>query len=314
MESLLIHIPTPYQEIPALNLALACEKYQATYAHGLLIAQAKSAQQWAALLLLNGAVYQGYAKNPDGSFQRIAYPTFLDFWTTPTILIRAIELPASGVELIRLLLEGAPPSPVPTAQLKNLPQLLSSNLPEARILRILWKNGESILRLVPGTQPQNVMHIQGGRVLTGGNALASFYSQKEAPVIAEWYYPRQKNESSQVSLADSYNALLGFLLARYRDLVGQHLVNSILFDLNAQLMSQGVPARLTPYGWELEAAVSEEASLVALSQTINTALLRRMEQVLGSRLSRNVFKEAKTYLGRDYLEILEAHHLIGGDA
>ncbi len=312
MESLLVHVPTPYQEIPALNLALACEKYQATHVSGVLSVQEKFGQHWGFLFLLEGGVHKGYVQNPDGSFQRVLYHTFLDTWTTSTILIRMIEMAASGIELLSLLLEGAPATPVPVAQLKNLTQLLTSNLPETRVLRVLWRNGESILLLIPGSQPQNVMHIQKGQIFTGGNALALFYSQKEDPVLAEWYYPQQSTTSGPVSLVESYNALLGFILARYRNLVGQHLVNSALFDLNAQLLSQGAPVRLTPYGWDLTEP-SQESNLIALSKSINKALLKHMEQVLGSRLSHNVFKEARKYLGREYLEVLDTYQLIEGE-
>ncbi len=112
MESLFAHVPAPYQEIPTLNLGLACERYQALRTSGMLSVQEKGGQQRAFLLFRDGSLYQAYLQEPDGRFIPVSLLQALEKWTTPSLLVRMVELPSAGVELMRLLLDGTPPTPL----------------------------------------------------------------------------------------------------------------------------------------------------------------------------------------------------------
>lgn len=315
MESLFIHFPAPYQEIPTPHVRLACERYQALRATGLLYLQEKGGSLRAYFLLYDGTIHQAYVQESAESFARGSLPSVLNRLSTASVLMRMVEIPAGSMELVRFLLEGAPPEPLLAAQLKTVHALAQSGMPEPRLLRVLWKNGESLVLLTPGAPSQQALHVQqGGRLLTGTNALSVFFSQREDPVMAEWYYARRATSSpphpETPGLLQAYQALIAFVLARYRDLVGQHLVNSAVFDINAQLMSQASLARLTSYGWELDSESHSVDDIVNAGKLVNAALLRHMEHVLGARLARRIFKEARQHLTPGDVSLLDAHHLI----
>ncbi len=320
MESLFIHVPAPYQEIPAAHIALVCERYQMTQGTGMLMVQEKGGQLQAYILVAGGILRRSYIyiRYPDNRLVEVNFSQVLNAWLTPVVLFRIVDLPNVGIEIMGLLLDGFPPEPFVSIQRQTLYGMSQSPTTETRVLRVLWKNGESFVLFEPGSQPQKLFHISGGQVLTGSNALSLFYSQKEDPVIVEWYYPRRKYEEKPagqtMTFAQAYNALLQVLLSRYRTLVGQNLVNSAVFDINAQLVSQKAPVRITAYGWELESESLEPATLATLGKTIKQALRRNMEQILGVRQTQRIFREVRHYLAEDENVVLDTYHLFEDEA
>jgi hypothetical protein len=267
------------------------------------------------LLIAEGIPVSAYRTGAAaGPHQPLPPDRLFDSWPAGDAHIRSLALPRQAVRLARQVFEWQPPLSTWDQPTLEIPAFLDSfrTRIDSGLLHIVWERSEGYLTLQSGEVVLNESVLSSPHQVTVGEANYRRILFAKDPICRiSCCTSRQDSPAGEQQLLRL--ALTGWashILQRYQQLVGRSLIGALTGELNGCLHARPLYIQLAADGLQDTHVFGSTEHCVQAYQLVITAMAHHMGKVIGSGLTRTVFKESFSKLRPTEQHVLTRHALL----
>lgn len=312
MIDLLRHTPATPVSIPAQQLQSTLNSYEQDLLTGIVKVE-RAAAATTLLLFIEGIVPAAYSVTGE-TRKRVSPSDLAALPPEESITLRVLALPTEGVQAVRMLLEWCPPAEKVTGETSVIWEQIGrwAALEAASVIHVTWPDAEGFVTLTGGTAPNEAFMITATQVTSGPAGLAAAKSHSKNPcTLARHTATADDSAEEKITLLHTaFDSLVDAVVQRYAELVGSHLAETLMSDLNAQARANQWEIKIAGTGIVDTHAFRKPEAAAQVYRSLLAGLVEHTSAVIGRRLANLLVLEAGVQLSTGSQQAIQTYSLI----